>query len=118
MGWLDLVALRYSARLNGFTALAVTLLDVLSGLPTLKVCTAYRYRGELREQFLADGFALAECEPIYTELPGWDADLSACRRRADLPRNAQAYLDFIEDYVQTPIKLISVGPNREQTILD
>lgn len=118
VGWLDLVALRYSARLNGFTALAVTLLDVLSGLPTLKVCTAYRYRGALRDQFLADGFALAECEPIYTELPGWDADLSACRKRADLPRNAQAYLDFIEDYVQTPIKLISVGPNREQTILD
>ncbi len=116
VGWLDLVALRYSARLNGFTALAVTLLDVLSGLPTLKVCTAYRYRGETTVRFLSDGLMLAECEPLYTELPGWHEEISDCRRRDQLPKNAQAYLDFIEQYVGVPIRLISVGPNREQTI--
>ncbi len=118
VGWLDLVALRYSARVNGFTALAITLLDVLSGFPTLKVCTAYRFRGRQTQEFIADGFALAECEPIYTELPGWQEEISDCRHRAELPKNAQAYLAFIEEYVGVPIRLISVGPSREQTIWD
>lgn len=118
VGWLDLVALHYSARINGFTALAITLLDVLSGLPTLKVCTAYQLHGHITHHFIADGFALAECQPIYTELPGWDTEISTCKKRAELPYNAQAYLDFIEQYVQVPIKLISVGPSRDQTIRD
>lgn len=117
VGWLDLVALRYAAKINGFTALALTLLDVLSGLPVIKVCTAYRYRGETSTRFLADGIALAECEPVYTELPGWETDISTCRKRADLPKNAQAYLELIETAVQVPIRLISVGPSREQTII-
>ncbi len=118
VGWLDMVALRYSARVNGFTALAITLLDVLSGFPTLKVCTAYRFRGREAQEFIADGFALAECEPVYTELPGWQEEISDCRHRAELPKNAQAYLAFIEEYVGVPIRLISVGPSREQTIWD
>ncbi|MFQ3610688.1 MAG: adenylosuccinate synthase [Fimbriimonadales bacterium] len=117
VGWLDLVALRYSARLNGFTALAITLLDVLSGFPTLKVCTAYRYRGETTVRFVADGYALGECEPLYTELPGWNDEITDCRTLESLPANARAYLQFIEQYVGVPIRLISVGPNREQTIL-
>lgn len=116
VGWLDLVALRYSARINGFTALAITLLDVLSGFPTLKVCTAYRIRGQETQQFVADGFALTQCEPVYTELPGWHEELTDCRRYEDLPPNARAYLEFIEGYVGVPIRLVSVGPSREQTL--
>lgn len=115
-GWLDLVALRYAARVNGFTALALTLLDVLSGLTTLRVCIAYRLNGQLTRQFVADGFTLACCEPVYEELPGWQEEISDCRRREELPQNAQRYLEFIESYVGVPIRLISVGPAREQTI--
>jgi adenylosuccinate synthase len=115
-GWLDLVALRYAARLNGFTALAITLLDVLSGLPTLRVCVAYRLDGAYTERFVADGFTLARCEPIYEELPGWQEEIGDCRHREELPPNAQRYLAFIERYVGVPIRLISVGPAREQTI--
>lgn len=116
VGWLDLVALRYSARVNGFTALAITLLDVLSGLPTVKVCTAYRLGGHETQQFMADGFALAQCEPVYTELPGWNEDLTDCRRPEELPPNARAYLEFIQAYVGVPIRLVSIGPSREQTL--
>jgi len=115
-GWLDLVALRYAARLNGFTALAITLLDVLSGLPTLRVCIAYRLDGVYTERFIADGFTLARCEPVYEELPGWQEEIGDCRHREELPANAQRYLAFIEEYVGVPIRLISVGPTREQTI--
>lgn len=116
-GWLDLVALRYAVRVNGCTALAITLLDVLSGLPTLRVCTAYRLNGQLTHQFVADGFTLARCEPVYEELPGWQEEIHDCRRREQLPPNAQRYLEFIESYVGVPIRLISVGPTREQTIV-
>jgi adenylosuccinate synthase len=115
-GWLDLVALRYAARLNGFNALAITLLDVLSGLPTLRVCVAYRLDGTYTERFIADSFTLARCEPVYEELPGWQEEIGDCRRREALPASAQRYLAFIEEYVGVPIRLISVGPAREQTI--
>lgn len=117
VGWLDLVALRYAARINGFTALAVTLLDVLSGFPTLKVCVAYRHEGRETREFVADAPALARCEPIYVELPGWEQEIDRCRSLAELPANARAYLHFIEEYVGVPIKLISVGAQREQTIV-
>ncbi|MDW8050850.1 MAG: adenylosuccinate synthase [Armatimonadota bacterium] len=117
VGWLDLVALRYAARVNGFTALAIMLLDVLSGFPTLKVCVAYRYKGQETREFIADAPALARCEPVYVELPGWDVEIGNCRTFEELPPNAQAYLRFIEKYVGVPIRLISVGPEREQTIM-
>ncbi|MDW8106197.1 MAG: adenylosuccinate synthase [Armatimonadota bacterium] len=117
VGWLDLVALRYAACVNGFTALAITLLDVLSGFPTLKVCVAYRYKGQETREFLADAPALARCEPVYVELPGWDKEISDCRTIDELPSNALAYLQFIEEYVGVPIKIVSVGPQREQTIM-
>ncbi|MCS7301467.1 MAG: adenylosuccinate synthase [Fimbriimonadales bacterium] len=117
VGWLDLVALRYAARINGFTALALTLLDVLSGFPTLKVCIAYRLNGTETREFVSDAPLLARCEPIYAELPGWMDEIGDCRTLDDLPENALTYLNFIEEYVGVPIKLISVGPGREQTIL-
>ncbi|MFN3689896.1 MAG: adenylosuccinate synthetase, partial [Fimbriimonadales bacterium] len=116
VGWLDLVALRYAARVNGFTALAITLLDVLSGFPQLKVCVAYRYRGHETRDFIADAPALAQCEPVYRELPGWQEDISHCRTLDALPSNALAYLSFIEEFVRVPIRLVSVGPERAQTI--
>ncbi|MFN7162102.1 MAG: adenylosuccinate synthetase, partial [Fimbriimonadales bacterium] len=117
VGWLDLVALRYAARVNGFTHLALTLLDVLSGFRTLKVCTAYRWRGRETREFVADARQLAQCEPLYTELDGWMEDISDCRALGELPSNAQRYIRFIEEYLHTPVKVISVGPGREQTIL-
>lgn len=116
VGWLDLVALRYAARINGFTALAVTLLDVLSGFPTLKVCVAYHYNGAETRDFISDAPALAHCEPVYAELPGWSEEIDHCRTLDDLPPNALNYLKFIEEYTGVPVKLVSVGPGREQTI--
>ncbi|MDT7961544.1 MAG: adenylosuccinate synthase, partial [Armatimonadota bacterium] len=116
VGWLDLVALRYAARVNGFTALAVTLLDVLSGFDTLKVCVAYRLDGRETRDFIADAPTLARCEPVYETLPGWREEISDCRTLDELPPNARAYLQCIEQYVGVPIRLISVGAGREQTI--
>jgi len=116
VGWLDLVALRYAARVNGFTALAVTLLDVLSGLDTLKVCFAYRLNGAVTREFVADAPTLSRCEPVYETLPGWSEPIGACRALHELPANARAYLQYIQNYVGVPIRLVSVGAAREQTI--
>lgn len=124
VGWLDLVAVRYSAMLSGATALAVTLLDVLSGLPQLRVCTSYQVAGpdaatELTtvDRFIPDGELLAGVRPVYTDLPGFSEDISGARRRSDLPAAARAYLDLIEQTVGVPVKLIGVGPDRAQTIV-
>jgi adenylosuccinate synthase len=116
VGWLDLVALRYATRVNGFTALAVTLLDVLSGFDSLKVCVAYRLEGKTTRAFVADAPTLARCEPVYETLPGWREEIGDCRTLDELPANARAYLQCIEQYVGVPIRLISVGAGREQTI--
>jgi adenylosuccinate synthase len=118
-GWLDVVALRYAARLNSLSALAVTKLDVLSGLDTLKVCT--RYRGSKDEDFVTDTFpyhqsVLHHATGEYEELPGWTEDLSEVRSESDLPRNARDYLAFLEEAVGVPVVLIGVGPGREQII--
>jgi adenylosuccinate synthase len=124
VGWLDLVAVRYSAMLSGATSLAVTLLDVLAGLPTLRVCTRYQVAGaeaatDLTEvdRFFPDAEMLAGVRPVYTELPGFPEDISRVQRRADLPAAARAYLDLVESTVGIPIRLIGVGPDREQTIV-
>lgn len=117
-GWLDVVILRYAARLNGLTGLALTKLDVLSGLPELKIAVAYEYRGTRVEHFPAEwgSAALAEMTPIYETLPGWEEDLSTVRRREDLPAAAQHYLARIEELVGVPIIFIGVGPAREAFI--
>ncbi|ADB54315.1 adenylosuccinate synthase [Conexibacter woesei] len=117
IGWLDLVALRYAARLNSLTALVVTKLDVLSGLDTIKVCT--RYRGEDGAEF--DTFpyhqtVLHHATGDYVELPGWSEDISEARSEEELPENARAYLRFMEEFIGVPIVLVSVGPGREQTM--
>jgi adenylosuccinate synthase len=118
-GWLDVVALRYAARLNSLSALAVTKLDVLSGFDTIKVCT--QYRGARDEDFVTDTFpyhqsVLHHARGVYTELPGWSEDLTGVRSYDDLPENAQKYLTYVEQAVGVPIVLIGVGPGREQII--
>jgi len=118
-GWLDLVILRYAARVNGFTELALTKLDVLSGLEVLKVAVAYERDGERTEHFPAEfGMeALARWRPVYEEWPGWAEDIRGVRRRADLPAAARAYVSRIEERVGVPVTFIGVGPEREQAIV-
>jgi adenylosuccinate synthase len=117
-GWLDLVILRYAVRVNGLNELALTKLDVLSGLERLKMAVAYERGGERIEYFPAEfGVeALAEWKPVYEELPGWSEDISGARTRGDLPAAARKYVKRIEEEVGVPITLIGVGPEREQAI--
>lgn len=115
-GWLDLVALRYAARLNGFTELALVKLDVLSGFDELKVATAYRHKGETRETFPSDAATLDACEPVYETLPGWHDDITGCRSWDDLPENAQRYIQYVQDAIGVPISIVSVGRASDATI--
>ncbi|MEO1128685.1 MAG: adenylosuccinate synthase [Planctomycetota bacterium] len=115
-GWLDLVAVRYSAMLNGATGLSLMLFDVLAGFDELKVCTAYEIDGERTTRFLPDAHDLERATPVYETLPGFSEEITGARSRTELPRAAQAYLDFIESFVGVPIEIVSVGPDREQTI--
>ncbi len=115
-GWLDLVALRYAARINDFTELALMKLDVLTGLKELKVAVAYRCEGETIERFPPDAETLGRCEPIYEALPGWSEDIRGCRTWRELPGNAQEYVKFVEQAVGVPVALISVGRSFEETI--
>jgi adenylosuccinate synthase len=116
-GWLDLVALRYAARLNTLTSLAVTKLDVLSGLDHVKLCTRYRgAEGAEFEDFPYHQTVLHHTTAELTELRGWKEDLGECRTLSDLPDGAREYLDFIAEQVGAPIALIGVGPGREQVI--
>jgi adenylosuccinate synthase len=116
-GWLDTVLLRNSVRLNGLTGLTVTKLDVLGGLDSLKICTAYEYRGEILTDFPASLKVLGDCEPVYETLPGWSEDISAIKAMQDLPQNVKNYLNRIEELTETPIHIISVGAERTQTIV-
>jgi len=115
-GWLDAVAGRYVARLNAFDALAITKIDVLTGLEKLRVCTAYRVSGRTLEDFPSDVRTLETVEPAYEELPGWTEDISKARKLSDLPKTARAYLRRIEEFMSAPIEIVSVGPERDETI--
>src|SRR5215204_42159 len=117
VGWIDLVALRYAARLNTLTALAITKLDVLTGLGALRVCTAYRGAEEARfSTYPYHQTVLHQATGEYEELPGWDEDISDCREETELPPAARDYLAFIADFVGVPIALVGVGAGREQVI--
>jgi len=115
-GWLDGVALRHAARVNGLDALAVTKLDVLSGLETVRVATAYRVGSDLVTEFPGRLEVLERAEPVYEELPGWAGNVSDARRLEDLPEPARRYLDRIREIADVPITLISVGQGRDQTV--
>ena len=118
VGWIDLVALRYAARLNTLTHLAITKLDVLSGLGPLRVCTRYHEpeRGDASTTSRTTRRVLHHAGGEYEELPGWDEDISECRAEDELPQAARDYLAYIADFVGVPIALISVGPGRDQII--
>ena len=118
-GWLDTVILRYAAQVNGLTDIALTKLDVLSGLPTLRLAVAYDINGERHTRFPAEWGSdrLAQCTPIYEDMTGWTADISDIRHREDLPANAQAYVARVEELTGVPINFISVGPQREAMII-
>ena len=115
-GWLDLVALRYAVRVNGITMLALTKLDVLSGLDKIYVCTSYVSDEGKTDNFSGGSIFLEKVKPIYEELPGWPEDIGDCRTFESLPKRARMYVEFIEEKVGVPITLIGVGPEREQAI--
>jgi adenylosuccinate synthase len=116
-GWLDLVALRYATRLNRLSALAITKLDVLSGIDPLRVATRYRgTEGAVFDEFPYHQSILHSAVADYEQLPGWEDDLSAARSESDLPRKARDYLAAISDHAGVPIKLVGVGPRREQVV--
>ena len=115
-GWFDAVAARYSAAFNGADELALMLLDVLSELDEVKICTAYELDGERIEHFPGDSFLLARCKPVYEALPGWQQDVSGMRRLVDLPAAARRYIDRLVELIGLPAAVVSVGPDRAQTI--
>lgn len=115
-GWFDAVAARYSARLSGVDGIAVMLLDVLSALPELQVCNAYRLHGKQTRDFPSHVEDLRVAEPVYETLPGWEQEIDHVRTWEDLPANAHRYLARISELVGCPVAVVSVGPEREQTI--
>lgn len=116
VGWLDLVALRYACMINGTTELAVMLLDVLAGFETLRVCTGYRVGGRVVTRFPPDASDLAGAEPVYKELPGFGEEIGGVTSRDDLPAGASEYVAMIERHLGVPVRVVSVGPDRGQTI--
>jgi len=117
VGWLDGVLLRYAVRINGLTELTITKLDILSGLDTLRICTAYNAGGKTHAELPLGPADLAPFEPVYVEMPGWKQDLSAARRWDDLPGEAQTYIERIEALAGIPVRMVSVGPERAQVVL-
>ena len=115
-GWLDLVVVKHSCRISGITKLAVTKLDVLTGLSQIKICTQYRLKGKKIDFFPATIEAVQECKPVYHSFKGWNDLVQNPSILTDLPKEAQEYLRFIEHEVQVPIALVSIGPGRKETI--
>ena len=116
-GWLDLVIVGDSVRLNGLDSMAITKLDVLTGLETLKICTGYEVNGQMVHQRPASLKRTEQCKPVYKEMLGWKEDITGAREKKDLPQAALDYLSAIEDITGVPVSIISVGPNRNETIV-
>jgi adenylosuccinate synthase len=116
-GFLDLVILRYAARVNGITDIALMLLDVLDDFEEIKIATEYETGGEIIREFPASAEVLSECKPVYKKFKGWKKDITACKKFGELPSEAQDYINFIEKEVGVKISIVSVGPDREQTII-
>jgi adenylosuccinate synthase len=113
-GWLDLVALKYAIMIDGVTELIMMKADVLDNFETIKVCTKYRIKGELTDEFPSE--LNGNVEPVYEELKGWNHNLSAINNKEEFPLELWNYMRFIEEKLGVPIKIVSVGPNRSQTI--
>ena len=116
VGWFDAVAGKYSRQLNGLTGMVITRLDILDGFPTVKLCVGYRANGRDLDGFPANTNLLAQCQPVYEELPGWDSPTASATDLSQLPENAKAYVGRIEELVGCPAKIISTGPRRDETI--
>ncbi|MGL5711856.1 MAG: adenylosuccinate synthase [Paraclostridium sp.] len=116
-GWFDAVIVRYAARVNGLTSISLMLLDVLTGFDTINICTAYKMGDKIIKEFPASLEDLAKCEPIYEELEGWSEDLTSIENYDDLPENAKKYINRIEELTGVSVDMVSVGPNRTQTIV-
>ena len=112
-----MVALRYTSRLSGVDTIAVMLLDVLSGLDELKICIAYEIDGKASSRFPSHVDDLRRAQPVYETLPGWNEEVTGCRAYDELPADARAYLRRISELVKQPIGMVSVGPERDQTIV-
>lgn len=117
-GWLDLVALKYTVRLNGITGLAINHVDTIGKLPNFKLCVAYNHNGKVTTDFSTNVDFLTNCTPIYEEFEGNFGDISKCKTRAELPENARKYLDRIEELIGVPIKFIGTGAGREAMIVE
>lgn len=115
VGWFDSVVVRHARRVSGITGLSLNSLDVLSGLETVKICTGYKYRGEVITHYPASLKMLAECEAVYEELPGWSEDITSAKTLDDLPANTRRYVERVSELTGIPISIFSVGRNREQT---
>ena len=116
-GWFDAVMVRYAARINGFTGLSVMLLDVLDALKEVKICIGYRQVGQVIDNFPVELEALADAEPIYETLPGWQSSTEHCQTYEELPENAKRYIKRLSELVGVPVQMVSVGPKRDQTII-
>ena len=114
---MDLVMAKYTAMVNGFTDLGLTKLDMLSGIPKLKLCVAYELNGKVVENMPADTSLITECIPIYKEFEGWDEDISGVQKYEKLPDNAKKYVQFIEDFVGVPVTMIGTGPDNSDMIV-
>jgi adenylosuccinate synthase len=117
-GWFDAVAVRYTARLSGVDCLALMMMDVLSQLPEIQICTAYELDGETINRFPSQVDDLRRVKPIYETWPGWETDVTGVKKLSEFPAGARRYLDRISELVGKPIDVVSVGPDREQTIFD
>jgi adenylosuccinate synthase len=115
VGWFDSVVVRHARRVSGITDLSLNSIDVLTGIEMLKICVAYKYKGEVIEEFPASLNVLAECEPVYEELPGWSEDITGCKSLDELPANARHYLERVAQLTGIPLSIFSVGPDRSQT---
>jgi adenylosuccinate synthase len=116
-GWLDMVILRHSIRINGVTGIAITKLDILDGMPSLKMCTSYRYKGDVISEFPKEINIFEECEPIYEEIAGWDSSTAGLRDYKDLPGPAKEYLKKIQDMLGVEVDFISTGQKRDELIV-
>ncbi|MFZ3209620.1 MAG: adenylosuccinate synthase [Geobacteraceae bacterium] len=116
-GWFDALVLRYAARVNGLSGVAITKLDVLSGFDSIKICTAYSYDGQILDELPAKLEVFEKCRPIYEEMPGWRSDITGAKSFSDLPENARSYIRRLETVTGCPVVLVSVGPRRDETII-
>jgi adenylosuccinate synthase len=116
-GWQDMVILRYAVRVSGLDGLILTKLDVLDEMDTLRICTGYRYQNSMINEFPHSLHVLAQCEPVYEEMPGWQQDISEARGYGELPVKARDYISRIEELAGVPVKLVAVGPGRHQTVI-